>query len=173
MGIKSYKPYTPSRRTATGSTFSEITKKKPEKSLTKPRKEKAGRDAWGHISIRQRGGGVKRRYRIVDWRRDKETGRFSKVDPVDPAWCAQVEIRHSMPEVVRKPIAEPVAWAVAYRIPLSLFTAYRGVGGVKPGDVWSCNMYKCGGSDHWACWSPIARELNFHQPKFFGQLVFA
>ena len=71
MGIKSYKPYTTSRRTATGSTFSEVTKAKPEKGLTKPRREKAGRDAWGHISIRQRGGGVKRRYRIVDWRRDK------------------------------------------------------------------------------------------------------
>ena len=44
MAIKSYKPYTPSRRTATGSTFSDITKTKPEKSLTKPRKEKAGAD---------------------------------------------------------------------------------------------------------------------------------
>ena len=72
MGIKSYKPYTPSRRTATGSTFSEVTKAKPEKGLTKPRREKAGRDAWGHISIRQRGGGVKRRYRIIDFLRAKD-----------------------------------------------------------------------------------------------------
>ena len=71
MAIKSYKPYTPSRRTATGSTFSEITKDKPERSLTLPRKQKAGRDSAGRISIRHRGGGAKRRYRIVDWRREK------------------------------------------------------------------------------------------------------
>ena len=48
-----------------------------------------------------------------------------------------------------------------------------GIGGVRPGDVWACNMFKGGGSDHYACWRPIARELNFHQPKFFGRLVFA
>jgi len=71
MAIKSYKPYTPSRRTATGSTFAEITKDKPERKLTAPRKQKAGRDNSGHISIRQRGGGAKRRYRLVDYRRER------------------------------------------------------------------------------------------------------
>ena len=71
MGIKSYKPYTPSRRTATGSTFAELTKKKPEKGLTAPKRQKAGRDSAGRIAIRQRGGGAKRRYRFVDWRREK------------------------------------------------------------------------------------------------------
>ncbi len=118
-------------------------------------------------------GGTMLLYHMIDWRRDKVNGGFGKAVPVDKAWCAQVEIHHSLPAAVRKPIAEPVAWTVAYRIPLSLFTAYKGVGGVRPGDVWACNMFKCGGSDHWACWSPIARELNFHQPKFFGRLVFA
>ena len=71
MGIKSYKPYTPSRRTATGSTFSEVTKAKPERSLTAAKKQKAGRDSFGHISIRHRGGGAKRRYRLIDYRREK------------------------------------------------------------------------------------------------------
>jgi len=71
MGIKSYKPYTPSRRTATGSTFSEVTKTKPERKLTAAKKQKAGRDTFGHISIRHRGGGAKRRYRLIDYRREK------------------------------------------------------------------------------------------------------
>lgn len=71
MAIRSYKPYTPSRRTATGSTFAEVTKDRPERSLTAPRKQKAGRDSAGHISIRHRGGGAKRRYRLIDYRRER------------------------------------------------------------------------------------------------------
>lgn len=71
MGIKSYKPYTPSRRTATTSTFEQVTKTKPERRLTVAKRSKAGRDCFGRISIRHRGGGVKRRYRIIDYRRDK------------------------------------------------------------------------------------------------------
>ena len=57
MGIKSYKPYTPSRRTAKVSTFEEITKDKPERGLTKATKRKAGRDSAGRIAVRHRGGG--------------------------------------------------------------------------------------------------------------------
>lgn len=71
MGIKSYKPYTPSRRTATTSTFEQVTKTKPERRLTIAKRSKAGRDCFGRISIRHRGGGVKRRYRIIDYRREK------------------------------------------------------------------------------------------------------
>ena len=131
----------------------------------------AGDDTYFNFEIN--GGGTMLLYHMVDWRRDKVTGGFGKVMPVDPAWCAEVDIHHSLPKTVRKPIAEPIAWTVAYSIPFALFTAYKGVGGAAPGDEWACNMYKCGGSDHWACWSPIARALNFHQPKFFGKLVFA
>lgn len=71
MGIKSYKPYTPSRRTATVSTFEEITKDKPERGLTKATKRNAGRDSAGRIAIRHRGGGHKRRYRMIDYIRNK------------------------------------------------------------------------------------------------------
>lgn len=71
MGIKTYKPYTPSRRAATGLTFEEITKAKPERKLTKASKRKAGRDSAGRISIRHRGGGHKRRYRLIDFARNK------------------------------------------------------------------------------------------------------
>ena len=71
MGIKSYKPYTPSRRFATTLSFEEITKDKPERRLTTATKRKAGRDSAGRIAIRHRGGGHKRRYRLIDFARNK------------------------------------------------------------------------------------------------------
>ncbi|MCD7750225.1 MAG: 50S ribosomal protein L2 [Lachnospiraceae bacterium] len=72
MGIKTYKPYTPSRRNMTGSDFAEITKKAPEKSLTVAVKKNSGRNNQGKITVRHRGGGEKRRYRIVDFKRYKD-----------------------------------------------------------------------------------------------------
>ena len=71
MGIKTYKPTTPSRRYITGSDFSEVTKTEPEKHLLEPKRRLSGRNAHGHITLRRRGGGHKRRYRIVDFKRDK------------------------------------------------------------------------------------------------------
>ncbi len=71
MGIRSYRPYTPGTRQASVSDFSEITKSKPEKSLTKSKHNPKGRNNRGVITSRHRGGGHKRRYRIVDFRRDK------------------------------------------------------------------------------------------------------
>lgn len=70
MGIKVYKPTSPGRRGMTGYTFEEITRTKPEKSLLEPLKKKAGR-SHGKISVRHRGGGHKRRYRRIDFKRDK------------------------------------------------------------------------------------------------------
>ena len=72
MGIRTYNPYTPSRRHMTGSDFSEITKSTPEKSLTVSKNSKAGRNAQGKITVRHRGGGAKRKYRIIDFRRYKD-----------------------------------------------------------------------------------------------------
>ena len=72
MGIKTYKPYTPSRRQMTGSDFSEITKKTPEKSLTVSLKKNSGRNNQGKITVRHQGGGVRTQYRIVDFKRNKD-----------------------------------------------------------------------------------------------------
>ena len=72
MGIKTYNPYTPSRRQMTGSDFSEITKTTPEKSLLDSKKKTAGRNAQGKITVRHRGGGAKKKYRIVDFKRRKD-----------------------------------------------------------------------------------------------------
>ena len=71
MALKIYKPTSPGRRGMTGSTFEEITKKKPEKSLLMPLKKKAGRNNQGRVSVRHHGGGSKRRYRIIDFKRGK------------------------------------------------------------------------------------------------------
>lgn len=71
MGLKKFKPVTPGLRFKVISDFSEITKEKPEKSLTLPLKKKGGRNNYGRITVRRRGGGHKRRYRIIDFRRDK------------------------------------------------------------------------------------------------------
>ena len=71
MAVKNYKPVTPSRRTMTGHSFEEVTRSRPEKSLTKGKKSYAGRNTGGRIMVRRRGGGHKRRYRIIDFKRDK------------------------------------------------------------------------------------------------------
>ncbi|NMA91598.1 MAG: 50S ribosomal protein L2 [Firmicutes bacterium] len=72
MAIKKYKPTSPGRRYFTGSTFEDITTDRPEKSLLAPLKKSAGRNKYGRITVRHRGGGHKRRFRIIDFRRDKD-----------------------------------------------------------------------------------------------------
>ena len=72
MGIKTYNPYTPSRRQMTGSDFAEITKSTPEKSLLASKSRQAGRNNQGKITVRHRGGGAKKKYRIIDFKRRKD-----------------------------------------------------------------------------------------------------
>ncbi len=72
MGIKKFNPYTPSRRHMTGSDFSEITASKPEKSLVVSLQKKSGRNNQGKITVRHRGGGSRRKYRIIDFKRKKD-----------------------------------------------------------------------------------------------------
>ena len=72
MGIKTYNPYTPSRRNMTGLDFAEVTKSTPEKSLVVSLKKNSGRNNQGKITVRHRGGGVRRKYRIIDFKRRKD-----------------------------------------------------------------------------------------------------
>jgi large subunit ribosomal protein L2 len=71
MALKKYRPTSPGRRWMSGHTFEEITRSKPEKSLVKPLKKKAGRNVYGRITVRHRGGGHARKYRVIDFRRNK------------------------------------------------------------------------------------------------------
>lgn len=72
MGIKRFKPYTPSRRSYTVSDFSEITTTKPEKSLLEPKAKTGGRNATGRITVRHIGGGNRQKYRVIDFKRNKD-----------------------------------------------------------------------------------------------------
>ena len=72
MAVKRFKAYTPSRRNMTVSAFDEITKKTPEKSLLAKKKEKAGRNSYGRITVRHQGGGNRQKYRIIDFKRIKD-----------------------------------------------------------------------------------------------------
>ncbi len=72
MGMKHFKAYTPSRRNMTVSDYAEVTKKTPEKSLLEKKKKNAGRNSYGRITVRHQGGGNRQKYRIVDFKRNKD-----------------------------------------------------------------------------------------------------
>ena len=95
MALKVYRPTSPSRRGMSGSTFEEITKGKPEKSLLLPLKKKAGRNNRGKVTVRHRGGGAKQRLRIIDFKRDK-VGVPGKVAAIeyDPNRSARIALIH-------------------------------------------------------------------------------
>lgn len=95
MAIRKYKPTTPGRRGSSSSDFSEITRDAPEKSLTKGLKKRAGRNSYGRITARHQGGGNKRQYRVIDFRRDKD-GVPAKVAHIeyDPNRSARIALLH-------------------------------------------------------------------------------
>ena len=95
MGIKRYKPVTPTLRYRTDYTFEEITKKKPEKSLVKKIAKNAGRNNQGRITCRHRGGGVKRKYRIIDFKRNKRDVEAKVVSiEYDPNRSSRIALLH-------------------------------------------------------------------------------
>lgn len=95
MPVRKYNPLTPGLRTRVGNSFSEITASKPEKSLLAPLKKTGGRNRTGKMTVRQKGGGHKRRYRIIDFKRNKEgvpaTVKTIEYDPNRTAWIALLE----------------------------------------------------------------------------------
>ena len=94
MGIRKYTAYTPSRRNMTGSDFAEITKSTPEKSLVVSKKKHAGRNAQGKITVRHRGGGARRKYRIIDFKRNSKDNIPAKVVAIeyDPNRTANIAL---------------------------------------------------------------------------------
>ena len=96
MPVKQFNPTSPGRRNASGHAFTEITRKRPEKSLLEsPRKRNAGRNNQGRVSVRHRGGGHKRLYRRIDWKRDKH-GVPAAVASIeyDPNRTARIALLH-------------------------------------------------------------------------------
>ena len=95
MGVRVLKPVTPGSRFASRSDFSDITEKKPEKSLTLALRKKGGRNNTGRITVRRRGGGHKRRYRIIDYKRNKFgiNGKVATIE-YDPNRSAYISLIH-------------------------------------------------------------------------------
>jgi large subunit ribosomal protein L2 len=95
MAIKKYKPTTPSRRGMSGHGFEEITKDKPERSLLTPQRKRGGRNAYGRVTVRHRGGGHKRQLRTVDFKRDKRgiPARVAAIE-YDPNRTARLALLH-------------------------------------------------------------------------------
>src|SRR2546429_4698235 len=96
MGIRKYKPTTPGRRGASVSDFAEITRSHPEKSLVRPLHGKGGRNVHGKITTRHKGGGHKRAYRLIDFRRHDKDGIPAKVAHIeyDPNRTARIALLH-------------------------------------------------------------------------------
>ncbi len=121
MAIKSYKPTTPSRRTMTVSTFEEITKKTPEKSLLTVLKKNAGRNSYGKITVRHKGGGNRRKYRIIDFKRNRLDEQANVIaieyDPNRSANIALIEYSDG----VRNYIIAPEGLNVGDTVELSLY----------------------------------------------------
>ena len=95
MGVKINKPTSPGRRFQSSSTFEEITRKRPEKSLLRSLKKSGGRNSKGRITVRHRGGGHKRKYRVVDFKRDKDgiPARIASIE-YDPNRGANIALLH-------------------------------------------------------------------------------
>ena len=96
MGIRKYKPTTPGRRGSSVADFVEVTRSEPEKSLVRPLHSKGGRNAHGRITTRHQGGGHKRAYRVIDFRRDDKDGVPAKVAHIeyDPNRTARIALLH-------------------------------------------------------------------------------
>lgn len=116
MPVKVYKPTTPGRRGMSVSTFEEITRTEPQKSLTEPLRHKAGRNNNGRITTRHRGGGAKRRYRIIDWKRNK-IGIPARVIAIeyDPNRTARIALLEYQ-DGERRYIVAPVGVRVGMRL---------------------------------------------------------
>ena len=116
MALRKYRPRTPSRRFATVSTFEEITKDKPERKLTEPMKRSGGRGSSGRITVRHHGGGHKRKYRVIDFRRDK-AGIPAKVASIeyDPNRSANIALLHYV-DGEKRYILAPVELTVGQQV---------------------------------------------------------
>jgi large subunit ribosomal protein L2 len=117
MGIRKYKPTTPGRRGSSVADFVEVTRSTPEKSLVRPLTKTGGRNNHGRITTRHIGGGHKRAYRVIDFRRHDKDGIPAKVAHIeyDPNRTARIALLHYADGEKRYILAPPRAWSRACR----------------------------------------------------------
>ena len=131
------------------------------------------REDRGYFNFEMSCGGVLLLYYIEDATRTPDG--FRKYTKVAPEHVRGLEVYHSLPQKVDPEVPGPLEWVVEYKVPLGLFAAYLGDPPRTAGASWRANLFKCADESshpHWASWSPIGEELNFHQPERFGALDF-
>ena len=104
-----------------------------------------------------------------------EGSLFRKYQEVSPEFAQHIRTYHSLPEVIRDEIQEPIEWRVASFIPFSLMERFVGPLTDLHSRSWRGNFFKCADATshpHWASWAPIGELLRFHQPEYFGALEF-
>jgi large subunit ribosomal protein L2 len=165
MALKEYKPTSAARRHMTVSDFAEITKAKPEKKLTVTMKKSGGRNNHGHITTRHIGGGHKRRYRLIDWRRDKD-GVPAKVAAIeyDPNRTARLALLHYA-DGEKRYILLPVGVAVG-----DTLVAGEGVD-VRPGNCLPVKAIPVGTVIHGVEAQPGSGAKMIRSAGSFGQLM--
>ena len=144
MAIKVYKPTSPGRRGMSVSTFEEITRAKPERSLLRPLTKSAGRNVRGKVTVRHRGGGAKRRYRKIDFKRTKD-GIPAKVaaieyDPNRSAFIALIKYEDGELSYILAPQRLKAGDTVAKGQPLAVMEAIRGIKAKFPGVRTICGL---------------------------------
>lgn len=142
MGIKKYKPTSAGRRFMTSSDFSEITRSRPERSLVEASSSHAGRNNRGRITVRHRGGGHKRRYRIIDFRRDKQDvpGRVASIE-YDPNRSARIALINYV-DWEKRYILHPVGLSVGDQVVTS------NAADIQPGNCMELQSVPLGTSVH-------------------------
>ncbi|HEY1683174.1 MAG TPA: carbohydrate-binding family 9-like protein [Tepidisphaeraceae bacterium] len=127
----------------------------------------------GYFNLEVNCGGTKLMSYVEDPSRAPDG--LKKWRPVDAADADKIIIHHSMPSVVDPEITEPTHWRNGEIIPISALEPYCGKIGNLSGQTWTGNLFKCvekNSHPHWATWSPIGEQLNFHQPKYFADFRF-
>lgn len=127
----------------------------------------------GYFNFEFNCGGTMLVYFIEDPTRPDRHADMKKRTALAESQASQVTIATSLPQTVEPEITEPIDWWLAARIPVELLEEYLGPLGSLGGQSWRGNFYKCGDQTshpHWASWSPVTGNLNFHKPECFGEL---
>jgi hypothetical protein len=131
----------------------------------------AGRSGYFALEVNC-GGAFSLRY-IEDPTRTAD--RFARWTGVAPALAGAIRVSHSLPDIVDPEYPAPVAWWVEVSWPFAVMEEYCGAVRPVAGTRWRANAFKCADESshpHWASWAPVGEELNFHQPRRFGDLEF-
>jgi hypothetical protein len=134
------------------------------------------RPGKGYFNFEFNCGGAMLLYFVEDPTRPDRHSDMRKRTAVTPEQAATVLRHASLPETVEQEITEPTTWTLSATISLKLLEDYLGPLGDLAGQTWRGNFYKCGDDTsypHWASWSPVTGNLNFHKPECFGELRFA